>query len=327
MDLLPLVQARYQPADRLLDEDGPALTTIGELLSFAKISVPNLYTLDRRSHTFKFHYSEGDIMTRLSIQLPDEGPGFSAFFLPEAHIAGGISYLGRVEITHGDGQTFSIRLPGERSYDPASTDQRTFVNRQSFRLVVSLTVAAIQAAKVGAGKDFIEAMYKVMRGIADHYYGKAMLQDWMKHQVFCACYDKLEPRLYPQYLRLLLLGAVPSDQLANNLQELVGTRGAPPSLLRGLMGEKLYRKELKVEFGPRYDELKALLRNSGLGGALGRKVLQEPQPLVEEPEKTLPKLRSRAKTLENLYIKRFCQLLNLDSIDMDKPIKGQCAVF
>jgi len=327
MDGLPLVQARYQPTDRLLDEDGLALTTIGELLSFAKPSVANLYTLEQRSHTFKFHYSEGDVMTRLSAHLPDQGPGFSAFFLPETHIAGGISYLGRVEITHGDGQTFSIRLPGERSFDPASTDQRNFVNRQSFRLVVSVTVAAIQAAKAGAGKEFVEALYKVMRGIVDHYYGKAMLQDWMKHQVLSTCYEKCEPRLYPQFLRSLLLGVAPSDQLARNLQELVGTRGAPPSLLRGLMGERSYRKELKIELGTRYAELKALLRNSGLGVALGRKVLHEPHPLVEEPDKTLPKLRTRAKALETLYLKRFCQLLNLDSLDIDKPVKSQCAVF
>lgn len=327
MDALPLVHAKYLPGDTLLDEDGPGKITIGELLTFSHTSVPNLYTLDNRNHTFKFHYSEGDVMTRLSTSLPAESPGFSAFFTAESHLAGGISYLGRVEVTHSDGAIFTIRLPGERSFDPASTDQRNFVNRQSFRMIISVTVAGIQAAKAGAGRDFIDAMYRVLRSIVDQYYGKALLQEWMKHQVLCACYEKCEPKLYPQYLRTTLLGAMNTERIAKNLQELVTTRGSPPSLLQGLLSEKQYRKEMKTELGPRYGELKTLLRRTGLGAALGRKILHEPQPLVEEPERSLSKLRVRATALETLYVKRFCQLFNTESLDMDKSLKGQCAVF
>ena len=93
------------------------------------------------------------------------------------------------------------------------------------------------------------------------------------------------------------------------------------------MSDKFYRKELKAEMGPDYNSLKQILKQTGLAQAIGKKVLRLPEPLVEEPEKTLPRLRERAMLLESLYVKRFCQLLSLEALDIEKPLKGQCSLF
>ena len=94
--------------------------TIENLLKFEENHVANLYSYDPTSEIFKFEHKDHEYVAKANGKLNPEEVAFTAEYIEELITEYGISYVGAIRIKHSD-KEIDIKIPGELSYDPAST--------------------------------------------------------------------------------------------------------------------------------------------------------------------------------------------------------------
>ena len=149
--------------------------TIEKLLSFNETSVPNLYNFDTSTNIFRLEHIDGDFLARATAVLNPLGVRFMAEFIEENLTEFGISYVGIIRIKHFS-EDFNIKIPGERSYDPACiAGDKMWVDFHQVNKIVVFVSILVKAALLGSTKKFLKRLYVVIKPIISRYYLKEEL--------------------------------------------------------------------------------------------------------------------------------------------------------
>lgn len=177
--------------------------TIENLLNFQENTVTNLYSYDADSQIFKFEHKDNEYVAKANGSLDIQRVDFTVEYIEELITEYGISYVGAISIIYED-KTFSIKVPGELSYDPASkSGEKIWVDNYQVSKLVVFVCVLVKAALLGANSKFLRRLYIVMKPIIKKYYQKPELFKWMYSQVRYACMKKKNPPNYVKFLTQL----------------------------------------------------------------------------------------------------------------------------
>lgn len=178
-------------------------TTIESILTFKLNNVENLYSFDTSTNVFKVEHQDGDFLARATAVLNPLGVRFRVEYVDNLFTEFGISYIGIIKVYHMNG-VFSIKVPGELSYDPASPpgDTLWLDFYQASKIIIFLGVL-IRSALLGAPKKFLKRIYTILKPIISRYYLKEDLFRWVYKQVKFSCLYKKQPISYALYLQTI----------------------------------------------------------------------------------------------------------------------------
>lgn len=209
LEALKINMVRSLILPRVQDEEGQNHGPhTDKLLSFEDNSVENLYDFDSDSKIFKFDFAQWSVATRCETKVNRGAQDFEAKWLKEEFVELGINYAGKIQITHRDApnRPLFIRVNGVRSYDPAgSTETKqsngVVIDDNYWSMMIQVLVAQIMAAKVGAPKDFITQVYNITQNLINVYHKRDMMHTWMTDQVIKACYERVQPLTYSDFMQ------------------------------------------------------------------------------------------------------------------------------
>lgn len=353
-DQAPYVPPAINPS-HVQDEDGSATSySFAQLFTFNLNHVDNLYTYHPKSHEFLFHYSEGEFMTRLKTVTNPSTVNYTVSFVPALEMHNGINYLGYIQVTYEDQFKALIRLPGERTYDPAGeTDSQgnEVVDQRSFHFLAAVTAAKVIAAKCGSDLSFIREMHRVTKTVLDTYHHRLWLSEWLQFQVEKACFSKNQPVDYPGFLNVQILQKVlvlNQEKQAHSREFLSSLK--PPgnyysvSPRQTLLKNEETKGKLQLEMQPsEFNRLSKYLEQDQVAVALGRRLgLQAAagEPVNEqtvniesfnEEEKegrdpTFSQIKAKVKALEQKYLDGIRAASGNPDITLEKPLSQQCVI-
>ena len=311
--------------------------TIETLLSFQENSIPNLYTYDSDSSTFKFEHKDGEYIAKANGPLDPSSVGFTAAYLEELVTEYGISYVGSIIIEYED-KILKIKVPGELSYDPASrSDDKMWVdNHQVNKLVVFLCVL-VKAALLGAKSKLLRRLYVVMKPIIAKYYKKEELFKWMYTQVKFTCIKKKSPPNYAKFLGELETEHEQIKEYLSNcklvkegqIQEILppqeyftGIRDEP-----GAMGGNMERTASPDNYGKsKYSQ------NDDFPMCASPEFDEDSVPSVKELLDDLHAVRNKYETevytaIGKIQELEFVKNKNIVAFSVEKPFRSQCPIF
>jgi len=349
----PYIPPSLTPS-HLLDEDGSATAcSFIQLFSFALNHVENLYTFHPKSREFLFHYSEGEFMTRLRTVTSPAAVGYTVEFVPAVQEFNGINYLGSIQVAYEDLKAL-IRVPGERTYDPAGVSDsqgNEVVDSKSFHFLAALTAAKVMAAKCGAELSFIREMHRVTKPVMEAYHHRLWLGEWMQLQVEKACFSKNQPVDYPGYLNTQIMQKVLilSQEKQSHSREFLGSLKPPASYYTVSPTQTLLKSEetknrLRGEMQPAdFSRLSQYLEQDQVAVALGRRLGLQVAPgeaaneqnvnveLANEEEKdgrdpTFSQIKAKVKALERKYLEGIRAASGNPDITLEKPLSQQCVI-
>ena len=79
--------------------------------------------------------------------------------------------------------------------------------------------AEIMAAKYGAPRDFVTDIQNLTKSFIDEYHGRFMMHEWMGDQVIKACYEKIPPVTYYEFIVNTLQSVVGPNMIGINLND------------------------------------------------------------------------------------------------------------
>lgn len=349
----PYIPPSVTPS-HLQDEDGSATAcSFTQLFSFALNHVENLYTFHPKSHEFLFHYSEGEFMTRLRTVTSPETVSYTAGFIPAVQEHNGINYLGCIQVTYEDQFKALIRVPGERTYDPAGVSDsqgNEVVDSKSFHFLAALTAAKVMAAKCGAELSFIREMHRVTKPVMEAYHHRLWLGEWLQLQVEKACFSKNQPVDYPGYLNTQIMQKVLilSQDKQSHSREFLSSLKPPASYYTVSATQTLLKSEetknkLQSEMQPAdFSRLTQYLGQDQVAVALGRRLglqvaageaVSEQNVNVELNEEdrdgrdpTFTQIKAKVKALEQKYLEGIRAASGNPEITLEKPLSQQCVI-
>jgi hypothetical protein len=175
-----------------------------ELLSLQLNSVKNLYSYDEANQDFHLTYRDKTIAGFANcIVKPRRASRLNVHYEDRTFIEDGINFLGKIIVAHRRGETFYIRLMGERSYDPSGSTgavNSEFIDPDFFSIYLGITIAEVRACMLGGDSAFVDSCQSVIRPINEKYYRRGLVHEWMGEQIKAAFFDKVQAENFPQYL-------------------------------------------------------------------------------------------------------------------------------
>ena len=350
----PYIPPSINPS-HLQDEDGSATTcSFTQLFSFALNHVENLYTFHPKSHEFLFHYSEGEFMTRLRTATSPAAVSYTVAFIPAAEEHNGINYLGCIQVTYEDQFKALIRVPGERTYDPAGVSDsqgNEVVDSKSFHFLAALTAAKVMAAKSGAELSFVREMHRVTKPVMEAYHHRLWLGEWMQLQVEKACFSRNQPVDYPGYLNTQIIQKVLllNQEKQSHSREFLSSLKPPANYytvrhIQALLKDEDTKHKLRGEMPPtEFSRLSRYLEQDQVAVAMGRRLglqvaagesANEQSINVEQPNEeekdgrdpTFSQIKAKVKALEQKYLEGIRAASGNPDITLEKPLSQQCVI-
>ena len=213
--LVNMIQAKV--LERLQTEDGEfdGVPT-NNLFEFELENVENLYSYDQNTQTFRFDFTQFGIECRCSTKIKRGAQKFDVRWNNDPFTEQGINYAGTITVSHAGCVPLQIRVNGARGYDPAGNSSRLtnqirkddpkygsnseVIDPNYWSFMVQIMAAEIMAAKYGAPKEFVQEIQNLTQAVISQYHGRFMMHEWMGDQVIKACYEKMPPVTYHEYI-------------------------------------------------------------------------------------------------------------------------------
>lgn len=175
---------------------GSLSSNIRRLFDFTQDKIPGLYRLN--SKYFILEFCEIDAIAYAKFHTSSYQ--FQATFREENLVIFGIQYCGLIEINHGNSNSIKILVPGYRSYDPAGNSIRQYINSRQFINLLKLLSIQIRAAQLGVRQKRLEKIKHSIESISQIPDTMFSLWNWTYLQVILACYKRLQPPKYHEYI-------------------------------------------------------------------------------------------------------------------------------
>jgi hypothetical protein len=165
-----------------------------EFFNLNLLEIGNLYRADNKS--IKFRHESNLVISKTKGTLLKKLV-FDAKFEDEFFFENGVNYLGKIIIEKLERPTIALRVFGEGSYDPASTDP--YLSKLDYSIISGFFVTALYSCRRGAEKDFIDTIFKVcMKNPSCITHNR--LVEYLKYQIEKGIFDSQDPVDYSTYL-------------------------------------------------------------------------------------------------------------------------------
>lgn len=152
-------------------------------MKFSSTEVANLFSLEES--VFYLAMMEGEVVATLEASVA-ERPNVAVEFVNEKFNEFGINYLGRIKVLHKDEKperSFSIKIPGELTYDPAGITGNPHASERiggdCFSTQLAVTVAQVHAFIFGCPEATIFDIQRETLSIINEHHERIWLHDWM----------------------------------------------------------------------------------------------------------------------------------------------------
>ncbi|CAG9315914.1 unnamed protein product [Blepharisma stoltei] len=179
---------------------------IREILSFKDSTITNLCSYSATDEEFRLEHVENNVI--IKCEGPADGQKFKVKFIEQPFIEDGINYLGKIEFQGKKGRKVMIRVPGERTYDPASPEN-PIVTADQFRFLISILIAQVIAAMNGADQDLILKIMQTSKH-CHKLHNRYLLQKYLTSQVVSAFYEGETQESYGEFLLKSLADGQPN---------------------------------------------------------------------------------------------------------------------
>ena len=169
---------------------------INRLFDFSQTKIPGLYRVTLKH--FILEYCESDAIACTKFHIKSEQ--FIPKFKEEVIIINGIQYCGYIEIQYPIADIINIYIPAYRSYDPAGLNGKQYINSRQFMIMLKLFSAEIRAAQLGVRERRIEKIKKNIESVCKIPESMNLLWNWIHIQIKLACYKKLSPPKYFEFI-------------------------------------------------------------------------------------------------------------------------------
>lgn len=163
------------------------------LLELKLSEVANLYKADKKN--LKFRHESNLVISKYEGKIK-EMTEFEVQFEQKPFFECGINYLGRLrkkEESH-----FYIRIPGEGTYDPASSEP--YLSKQAYSVITGFCSAALYALRRGS-PEVLEKIFKIFKMNKVYKKHKYLIQ-YMKYQIKTTFIESRETKDYGLYLKM-----------------------------------------------------------------------------------------------------------------------------
>ncbi|XP_062515107.1 uncharacterized protein LOC134190659 [Corticium candelabrum] len=199
--------------------DGSPGADLRSVLKFDQARVDNLYTLDADKHEMRFEFLEMGVKygeteksstpVRVALTLSaDSKRNVTLTFVEKVVEKWGINFVGTVTVSHGNGQTFAVYLPGIRTYDAAGISGDPHASERigagCANTQLSITIAQLVALRDGATLEQLGEIQDAMKNVVACYHGRMALSQWMKAQLVHAIIEKKEVTPYPEFIQQMI---------------------------------------------------------------------------------------------------------------------------
>ena len=166
-----------------------------EFFNLELIEIGNLYRADKTSIWLRHESSL--VISKCEGKLQDSLV-FHAEFDNKFFFECGINYLGRIRILKPEAAPIAIRVFGEGSYDPASTEP--YLSKHDYVVINGFVVTALYACKRGGSAKLVEKVFKVAsKNISCKNHSR--LVEYMKYQILNGVINAENSVDYATYLK------------------------------------------------------------------------------------------------------------------------------
>ncbi|OMJ75661.1 hypothetical protein SteCoe_25151 [Stentor coeruleus] len=191
MDLETYYQSSQFHSDRYSKSTSDNLQA-QELMNLTLNKIPGVYKCT--SEKMQFEMTEKNYIAKAQLFFVNPQLNFKVITTSFQEFS--LSYYCCINIFHTDFQT-TIKVPGLRSYNP--TGPLEYISHSQYIFLLKITSAIIKAAVSGASEA--ELFYlKNCISIFPSYTSNNIILDYMFIQVKTACYRKITPPTYPEYI-------------------------------------------------------------------------------------------------------------------------------
>lgn len=163
-----------------------------ELMDLTLNKIPGVYKCTAEKMLFEM--TEKNYIARTQLFFVNPQLNFKVTTSPFQEFS--LSYYCCISIFHADLQT-TIKVPALRSYNP--TGPLEYISHSQYLFILKITSAIVKAAVSGASE--IDLNYiKNCISIFPSYVSNNIMLNYMFVQVKTACYRKITPPTYPEYI-------------------------------------------------------------------------------------------------------------------------------
>lgn len=172
------------------------LTNLKRLFDFSQTTIPGLYKVTSKYFILEYCESEAIAYSKFHVK----GLQFDCKFYQSSAVLYGIQYCGYIEILHFNTQSIQILVPAFRSYDPAGQLGRQYVTSRQIMALTKLLSLEIRAAQLGVKERRMDKIKRSIETISKIPESMILLWNWVHLQIKLACYKKLQPPHYFEYI-------------------------------------------------------------------------------------------------------------------------------
>ena len=223
---------------------------------FSQNKIAGLYQTTPRH--FILEYCESNAMAYAKFHTSSSQ--FSSLFSEDPLVDHGIQYCGCIDINFSPSESIRILIPGFRSYDPAGELNRQYVSSRQFILLAKLLSAEIKAAQLGVREKRLEKIQRTIESICEATGSMSMLWNWTHLQVMLACYKRINPPKYFEFIMNKILSEEFSLEGRDDCKEYLekcmrgGTVKLPIAFYKAILANE---KKLSFELRTLYSEIVA----------------------------------------------------------------------
>ena len=162
------------------------------LLDFTINKVSDLYKCTPEK--MQFEMIEGNVMARAQLVFTKQHLNYKVVMGTFTEFS--LSYYCCIHIYHFDRQT-TIKIPAHRSYNPSGLIE--YVTYSQFIFTLKIAAAMVKAALSGAAESEISYLKNCIVPLQSYESSKSLV-DYMYIQVKTACYRKIMPPSFPEYI-------------------------------------------------------------------------------------------------------------------------------
>lgn len=172
-------------------------TQVKELLDFSLNIIPGLYRCT--ADEMFFEIIEGNTISRAYLSFNNPTLSYKIISSPFSEYS--LNYYCSIHIFHQDCQTI-IKIPAHRSYNPTGTVE--YVTHSQFIFGLKIAAALVKAAISGASESELSYLKNCIVPLQSYSDNKIMIY-YMFIQVKAACYRKIIPPSFPEYLSIQIM--------------------------------------------------------------------------------------------------------------------------
>ena len=172
------------------------LANLKRLFDFSITKIPGLFRIT--SNYFYLEYCESDAIAYTKFHTSQVQ--FTPKFYEQNTKINGIQYCGYISIHHEDADSINIYIPAYRSYDPAGLIGCQYVASKQFMMIIKFMSLGIRSSQLGVKEKRLSKIKKCIESVSQAPSTMTNLWNWTFLQMKLACYKKLSPPKYYEFL-------------------------------------------------------------------------------------------------------------------------------